>query len=290
MIEDYPRCFLSLIAAARVLFRRRTDISVENPRASSTPGCFVAKAAQAGIAPSRSALLDGVANGLVSLEGCAGNRQARNGRLLASESAELRVVEYVPVGPHASKRRPFRRRPPVSQVPEPSQSACHRRHRGPGGHDWRACPPLRARPEVSCSSAEDKQSRTAHVSSSPRIYYPHLPYVGDSVRLVRSCSNFGPDQVQVELSNGNQVVLPAWILDEDACRVMAIREQALIAVQALLTLRSLLNSQPILVVRDSTTSAVSSTQGGPVEPAKTTVVPVRRKKTRTARRDLTALS
>jgi len=106
---------------------------------------------------------------------------------------------------------------------------------------------------------------------------------------VRRCSNFGPDQVQVELSNGNQVVLPAWMLDEEACRAMAIREQPLIAVQALLLLRSLLNSQSSQGL-DSTTSAVSSTQGGRVESAKAKDVRVRRNKTRTARSDSAALS
>jgi hypothetical protein len=107
---------------------------------------------------------------------------------------------------------------------------------------------------------------------------------------VRRCSNFGPDQVQVELSNGNQVVLPAWMLDEEACRPMAIREQPLIAVQALLLLRSLLNSQSSQG-HDSTTSAVSSTQGGGrVESAKAKDVRVRRNKTRTARSDSAALS
>jgi hypothetical protein len=72
---------------------------------------------------------------------------------------------------------------------------------------------------------------------------------------------------------------------------MAVREQPLIAVHTLLALRSLLNSQPLLVGRHSTISEVSSTQGGRVESNKTTDVSVRRrKKARTARGNSAALS
>jgi hypothetical protein len=80
------------------------------------------------------------------------------------------------------------------------------------------------------------------------------------------------------------------MLDEEACRAMVIGEQPLIAVQAFLVLRSLLNSQPLLAAHDSTISDVSSIQGGRVESAKTTDVSVRRKKSRIARSDPTALS
>jgi hypothetical protein len=78
------------------------------------------------------------------------------------------------------------------------------------------------------------------------------------------------------------VVLPAWMLDEEVCKAMSIHEQPVVAVEALLTLRSLLDSQPLLVAADSTTSEASSTEGGPVESTKTTAVPVRRAKTRTS--------
>src|SRR5215472_8564801 len=55
-----------------------------NPRPSTTSGCPEAEAAQAAVAPFGSALLDGLAGDLVSLEGCTRNRQSRNGRRLAS--------------------------------------------------------------------------------------------------------------------------------------------------------------------------------------------------------------
>jgi hypothetical protein len=100
--------------------------------------------------------------------------------------------------------------------------------------------------------------------------------------VVRTCPSFGTDHAQVELENGNQVVLPLWMLDEDVCKSMVIREQPVIAVAALLTLRSLLDSQPLLVPLGSTTSGASPAQGGPVESTKATAIPVRHKKTRSS--------
>jgi hypothetical protein len=143
---------------------------------------------------------------------------------------------------------------------------------------------------ASYPSSGEKQSHTAHVSTSTRVYYPHLPYFGEAAKIVRSCPSFGPDHVQVELPSGNQVVLPLWMLDEEACKGMLICEQPVIAIEALLTLRSLLDSQPLLVGQDSTTSGPSSLPGGQVESPKATAVPVRRTKNRTSGGDPTALS
>jgi hypothetical protein len=84
--------------------------------------------------------------------------------------------------------------------------------------------------------------------------------------------------VQVELSDGNQLVVPLWMLDEESCKAMVIREQPLIAIEALLSLRSLLDSQPLLVRRGSTTSGASSNKGGSVESTKTKGVSVRHAK------------
>ena len=133
-------------------------------------------------------------------------------------------------------------------------------------------------PAVASLCFSTKQSHTAHVSTSARIYYPHHPCFGDAVRVVRTCSSFGADHVQVELSDGNQLVVPLWMLDEESCKAMVIREQPLIAIEALLSLRSLLDSQPLLVRRGSTTSGASSNKGGSVESTKTKGVSVRHAK------------
>src|SRR5215472_15375256 len=55
-----------------------------SPRSSPASGRPEAETAQAAVAPSGSAILDVLTGGLVSLEGCAGNRPARNGRGLVS--------------------------------------------------------------------------------------------------------------------------------------------------------------------------------------------------------------
>ena len=119
---------------------------------------------------------------------------------------------------------------------------------------------------------------------------PHVPYVGDSVRLVRSCSNFGPDQVQENRQTATKVVLPAWMLDEDTCRVMAIREQPLIAVQVLLRLRTLLTANPFLLVATRQLLRYRPPKEVQLSPPKTTVVPVRRKRQELPRRGPTTLS
>src|SRR5215472_3228734 len=54
------------------------------PRSSPASGRPEAETAQTAVAPSGSAILDVLTSDLVFLEGCAGNRQARNGRGLAS--------------------------------------------------------------------------------------------------------------------------------------------------------------------------------------------------------------
>ena len=69
-------------------------------------------------------------------------------------------------------------------------------------------------------------------------------------RLEKSRSK--TDHVQVELESGNQLVLPRWMLDEEVCKSMIVRAHPVIAVAALLTLRSLLDSQPLLVSHGST--------------------------------------
>ena len=89
-----------------------------------------------------------------------------------------------------------------------------------------------------------KHSQTAHVSLT--IYYPHHPQFGQAVTIVRRVSFSGQPrhQVQLLLPNGDQLVVPEWMLDEEHCRGMSVVEQPLVALSALLTLRSLIDAQP----------------------------------------------
>ena len=75
---------LSLIAAARVFFQSRTDIALEVLALRQQVAVLKRKRPRPPIEPSGSAVLDAPANDLVSLARCAGDRQTRNGRGLAS--------------------------------------------------------------------------------------------------------------------------------------------------------------------------------------------------------------
>jgi hypothetical protein len=72
------------LAAARVFFQSRADIAVEVLALRQQVAVLKAETAQTSVVPSGSPVLDALAGDLVSLEGCAGHRQARNGRGLAS--------------------------------------------------------------------------------------------------------------------------------------------------------------------------------------------------------------
>ncbi len=59
-----------------------------------------------------------------------------------------------------------------------------------------------------------------HVSLT--VHYPHHPFYGQTVTVVRRPVSFGPHHVQVALSSGYQLVIPDWMLDEERCRGMDV--------------------------------------------------------------------
>jgi hypothetical protein len=61
---------------------------------------------------------------------------------------------------------------------------------------------------------------------------------------VKRSGPLGPHHVQVVLSSGYQLVIPEWMLDEERCQGMEIVEHHIVALSALLALRSLLDVQP----------------------------------------------
>lgn len=85
--------------------------------------------------------------------------------------------------------------------------------------------------------------------------------------IVRRCSSFGQHQVQVALPSGDQLVVPAWMLDEERCLGMQIAAQPALAPSALLALHSLLDAQTrISIQRKSVASEASSPGGACCEP------------------------
>jgi hypothetical protein len=115
----------------------------------------------------------------------------------------------------------------------------------------------------------EKQQHTAHISTSARIYYPHHPHFGETVQLIRTTSTFGPDQVQVLLPNGNQLVVPLWMLNQERCGSMQIVAQSVIAVDALFALRDLLRSQQRLAEEKLSSSGKCLPGGGSIEAKQT---------------------
>ena len=89
--------------------------------------------------------------------------------------------------------------------------------------------------------AAAKHSHTTHVSLT--VHYPHHPFYGQTVTVVRRSVSFGPHQVQVALSSGYQLVIPDWMLDEERCRGMDVVAYPIVALSALTALRSLLDAQ-----------------------------------------------
>jgi hypothetical protein len=111
-------------------------------------------------------------------------------------------------------------------------------------------------------SVAAKHSHTTHVSLT--IHYLHHPQFGRVGTLVRRVSFSGQprDQLQLLLPSGDQLVVPAWMLDEEHCRGMAVVERPLIALSALLALRSLIDTQPEDGGPDDSLPSEASSPGG----------------------------
>jgi hypothetical protein len=113
--------------------------------------------------------------------------------------------------------------------------------------------------------ASAKHSHTTHVSGTAKIYYPHHPNCGQAVTLVRRCASFGPGLVQVELPQGDQLLVADWMLDEHSCYGMDVMAEPRLDIAALLELRELVDlhlSRP----ENAVASEASSTGGASREP------------------------
>jgi hypothetical protein len=69
-------------------------------------------------------------------------------------------------------------------------------------------------------------------------------------------------QVQLLLPSGDQLVVPEWMLDEEHCRGMSVVERPLIALCALLTLRSLIDARPGDIDPHGSLTSEASSPGG----------------------------
>ena len=109
-------------------------------------------------------------------------------------------------------------------------------------------------------SGAAKHSHTTHVLLT--VHYPHHPFYGQTVTVVRRSVSFGPHQVKVALSSGYQLVIPDWMLDEERCGGMDVVAHPIVALPALLTLRSLLDAQSPASSAPGPVASEASSSGG----------------------------
>jgi hypothetical protein len=121
-------------------------------------------------------------------------------------------------------------RPDVQAVLE--SCGCHSRLRVDG---WQSC--------------GGTYPHTAHEVSTVTIHYRHHPFYGEHGTLIRRLRRYTSDQVVIQLRDEVQAALPSWRLDPVICQQLSDEPQPRLAIAALLELRHLLDSQPLLTSR-----------------------------------------
>lgn len=87
---------------------------------------------------------------------------------------------------------------------------------------------------------------TAHPASITEIYYPHHPFFGQTVEILRWLRRQTSDSVVIKLPDGLQIAIPAWMLDPLACRQVRQAPKPHLSVDALVALRDLLEQHLLL--------------------------------------------
>lgn len=86
-------------------------------------------------------------------------------------------------------------------------------------------------------------SRTAHHGKTARIEYRYHPLFGREVQVVRRYPREGADGVLIALPDGSHCVIPGWMLQAATCACLVDAPTPRISIDALLDLRSVLDSQ-----------------------------------------------
>lgn len=87
---------------------------------------------------------------------------------------------------------------------------------------------------------------TAHPSSIAEIRYPHHPFFGQTVEILRWLRRQTSDSVVIKLPDDLQIAIPAWMLDPLACQHVSEAPKPRLSVDALVALRDLLDQHPLL--------------------------------------------
>ena len=103
---------------------------------------------------------------------------------------------------------------------------------------------------------------TAHEGATVTIHYHHHPFYGEHGKFIRRLRRYTSDQVVIELRDEVQVAIPSWMLDPVVCQQFRDEPQPRLAIAALLELRHLLDSQPLLTSRMVASRKRTSQQTG----------------------------
>src|SRR4029434_7178269 len=82
---------------------------------------------------------------------------------------------------------------------------------------------------------------TAHHSSIVRICYHHHPFFGQTGEIIRWLRRQTSESLVIELQDGLELAIPAWMLDPLACSLVHDAPAPCLTVEALLALRALLD-------------------------------------------------
>ena len=102
---------------------------------------------------------------------------------------------------------------------------------------------------------------TAHHSSIVRICYHHHPFFGQTVEIVRWLRRQTAESLVVKLPDSLELTIPTWILDPVTYSHVQDAPTPRLTVEALFTLRHLLDRQPLLQAAVPATPCVSPPEG-----------------------------
>ena len=120
-------------------------------------------------------------------------------------------------------------------------------------------PPLPADGWRSCGAT---RPRTAHVLRTERVWYRYHPFAGEEVEVMRFLRKGESPSLVVKLPSGRQIAVPEWMLDPQLCERLPDEAAPRVAASALLALRRLLDSQPLLASPRVVRGCAKSLPGG----------------------------
>jgi hypothetical protein len=102
---------------------------------------------------------------------------------------------------------------------------------------------------------------TTHHASIVRICYHYHPFFGQTVEIIRWLRRQTSDSLVIKLQDGLELAIPSWMLDPLACSHVQDAPTPRLTVEALCTLRVLLDRQPLLHTAVPARPCVSPPEG-----------------------------